>query len=351
MQFLFTLFDFQQNKAPEKPAETKPADKPDTGSKEKEAEVAKERLVKPSSIKRPRLPSGTPPKPAPRPKRESREEKKVERPEEQKEEKPEEKKVEKPEENKLEKTEEKKGEKQEQKKEEEPEEKKVEKPEEKELEEKREKKPAETKEEKPEEKNVEEAEKKPEVEGKKNEAVEEDKTEKEKAEETQPKIGVNDKERQPSEKETEVSVDKVVDKVEKSEVKKEEKPLEDKENVDGKPEKEERRKSGTKQEGSMDDLWLKQEPGKQALRPGGRSNSLKVQRTTSTEKVTTARSATLPKPWSPGQAPSSMLSRKLSWELPKVGDDAAVRGAKKDRSDTRGEETIQEDAEEQNSKM
>ena len=136
----------------------------------------------------------------------------------------------------------------------------------------------------------------------------------------------------------------------KPEEKKEVKAIEGKDNVDGTIKKIETRKTnkpaaGPKQEGSVDDLWLKRETGKEALRPGGRSNSLKVQRSTSTDKTPSVRSATLPKPWSPGQGPSSMLSRKFSWELPKVGSEESARG-KMERSESRGEETIQEDSEE-----
>ena len=72
----------------------------------------------------------------------------------------------------------------------------------------------------------------------------------------------------------------------KPEEKKEVKAIEGKDNVDGTIKKIEMRKTnkpaaGPKQEGSVDDLWLKQETGKEALRPGGRSKSLKVQRSTS----------------------------------------------------------------------
>ena len=268
-------------------------------------EVSKETLVKPSSVKRPRLPSGTPPKPAPRPKP---------KPAENKEEKPEEKKVEKPEIKLVKK----------------PEEKKVEEPEAK-----VEVKVGQKKEE----------EKVTEVDGKKKAVAKEEETVEEG---TKPKMGGTEKERKASEKESEQL------KQEKEAETKDVKSTEDK--VDGNNEKRETQKSGTtdkgvigtKRTGTLDDIWVQKESGKQALRPGGRSNSLKVQRTTSIEK-TAARSATLPKPWSPGQGPSSLLTRKLSWEPPAVVDEEFVR-KEKDRSGNRGEETIQEVAEEQSNK-
>ena len=306
-----------QNKTPEKPAETKPDEK-DTGSKGADVEVSKETLVKPSSVKRPRLPSGTPPKPAPRPKP---------KPAENKEEKPEIKLVKKPEEKKVE----------------EPEAKVVEKVGQKKEEEKKEEKTEASKTNIEEEKKEEE--KVTEVDGKKKAVAKEEETV-EKG--TKPKMGGTEKERKASEKESEQL------KQEKEAETKDVKSTEDK--VDGNNEKRETQKSetidkgviGTKRTGALDDIWVQKESGKQALRPGGRSNSLKVQRTTSIEK-TAARSATLPKPWSPGQGPSSLLTRKLSWEPPAVGDEEFVR-KEKDRSGNRGEETIQEVAEEQSNK-
>lgn len=229
-----------------------------------------------------------------------------------------------------------------------PEAKKVEEPEAKVAEKVGEKKEEEKKKEKPEESkgNVEEEkkeeEKVTEVDGKKKAVAKEEETVEVG---TKPKIGGTEKERKASEKESEQlkqekeaeakDVKSTVDKVdEKQETKKSE--MKDKGVI------------GTKRTGTLDDIWVQKELGKQALRPGGRSNSLKVQRTTSNEK-TAARSATLPKPWSPGQGPSSLLTRKLSWEPPAVSDEEFVR-KEKDRSGNRGEETIQEVAEEQNNK-
>ncbi|KAJ7337235.1 hypothetical protein OS493_010092 [Desmophyllum pertusum] len=74
--------------------------------------------------------------------------------------------------------------------------------------------------------------------------------------------------------------------------------------------------------------------------------SLKMQRSTSGTEKPSVRSATLPKPWSPAQAPSSLLSRKLSWEMPKVGDEDYVRSARKERSGSSAEEPIPEVSEE-----
>ena len=301
-----------QNKTPEKPAETKPDEK-DTGSKGADVEVSKETLAKPSSVKRPRLPSGTPPKPAPRPKP---------KPAENKEEKPEEKKVEKPEIKLVKK----------------PEEKKVGEPEAK-VEDKVGASKTNVGEEKKEEEKVTEVDGKKKAGAKEGETVEEG---------TKPKMGGTEKERKASEKESEQL------KQEKEAETKDVKSTEDK--VDGNNEKRETQKSetidkgvtGSRRTGTLDDIWVQKGSGKQALRPGGRSNSLKVQRSTSIEK-TAARSATLPKPWSPGQGPSSLLTRKLSWEPPSVGDEEFVR-KEKDRSGNRGEETIQEVAEEQSNK-
>lgn len=281
-------------------------------------EVSKETLVKPSSVKRPRLPSGTPPKPAPRPKP---------KPAENKEEKPEIKLVKKPDEKKVK----------------EPEAKVVEKVGQKKEEEKKEEKTEASKTNVEEEKKEEE--KVTEVDGEKKAVAKEEETVEEG---TKPKMGGTEKERKASEKESEQL------KQEKEVETKDVKSTEDK--VDGNNEKRGTQKSetivkgviGTKRTGTLDDIWVQKESGKQALRPGGRSNSLKVQRTTSIEK-TAARSATLPKPWSPGQGPSSLLTRKLSWEPPVVGDEEFVR-KEKDRSGNRGEETIQEVAEEHSNK-
>lgn len=96
-----------------------------------------------------------------------------------------------------------------------------------------------------------------------------------------------------------------------------------------------------------DDLWVARESGKEALRPGGRSMSLKVQRTTSGTEKTAMRSATLPKPWSPGQAPSNMLSRKLSWDRANAGEED---GRRTKRSASSSDEGIPEVSEDQISK-
>ena len=306
------------------------------GSKEVKPEVAKEGLVKPSSFKRPRLPSGTPPKPAPRPdkKKEPKEEKKAEKPEEKKEEKPEVKKEEKPTIEKEVKQEVKEEEKPEVK-EDKPEVKPVEKKEE-EPDGKKQKEP-----EKEEKKEVAEAKEKP-TEGKLSvEQVKKEEEEK-KTEETE----ANEKEEKPS-KESEEPKEEVKQKLEDVGA--------DTENVDGKVangETQIKDKDDSETAVAKDDLWVKRDSGKEALRPGGRSLSLKMQRSTSaTEKVAPSlRSATLPKPWSPGQAPSSMLSRKLSWELPKVGDEDAAHGVKKERSGSTTEEPIPELSEDQSSK-
>lgn len=96
-----------------------------------------------------------------------------------------------------------------------------------------------------------------------------------------------------------------------------------------------------------DDLWVARESGKEALRPGGRSMSLKMQRTTSGTEKTAMRSATLPKPWSPGQAPSNMLSRKLSWDRANAGEED---GRRTKRSASSSDEGIPEVSEDQISK-
>lgn len=329
---LFAIFDFRQNKTSDKPVESKPAEpvKETTGNKETDLDVTKEKLVKPSSFKRPRLPSGTPPKPAPRPakkdlKKEPQEEKKEEKGEEKTERKPEEKPEVKKEEKKEEKPEVKKEDQQE-KKEEEPDGKK-------------------------EEKTLTEPKKEEEVEGKdeieENVSVEEVKKKEEetKKEQTEAKEGNSSTElEEPNEnvkqKLEDINADSGISK--------------ETENVDGKVENGQthniKKKGDNETAEAKDDLWVKRDSGKEALRPGGRSLSLKIQRSTSgTDKGPTAsvRSATLPKPWSPGQAPSSMLSRKLSWEMPKAGGEDAVKGAKKERSGSTSEDPIPEDSEEQ----
>ena len=308
-------------------------------------EATKEKLVKPSSYKRPRLPSGTPPKPAPRPakkdlKKEPQEEKgeeekpgvkKEEKPEERKEEKPEVTREEKPEEKKEEKPEERKEGKQEdnkavkpEKKEEEPDGKK----EEQTLTEQKKEEAVEVKEKIAENVSVDEVKKK----------EEETKKEETEAKETKPRAELKEPNENGKKKLEDVSADSGVSK----------------ENVDGKVENGEthniEKKGDNQTAAAKDDLWVKRDSGKEALRPGGRSLSLKIQRSTSgTDKgpAASVRSATLPKPWSPGQAPSSMLSRKLSWEMPKSGSEDAVRGAKKDRSGSTSEVPIPEDSEEQ----
>ncbi|XP_078365428.1 uncharacterized protein LOC144649735 isoform X2 [Oculina patagonica] len=335
-----------RNKPADKPAESKPPEptKATTESKEAAPEVTKERLVKPSSFKRPRLPSGTPPKPAPRPdkkkepKEEKKEETKVEKPEVKKEEKPEEKKVEKPEvkkeetrEVKEDKPEDKKEVKPEEKKEEEPDGKKEEEPKKEELDEVVENK------EKPVENLPVEEVKKEEDGQKKEETQANEREEKPSKELKEPKEEVKQK---LGDVGADTSVGKGVERTEK---------------VGGKVANGEtkiKEKDGSKTTEAKDDLWVKREAGKEALRPGGRSMSLKMQRSTSaTEKVgPSLRSATLPKPWSPGQAPSSMLSRKLSWEIPKVSEEDAGRGVKKERSGSTTEEPILEVSEDQSSK-
>lgn len=304
--------------------------------------------MKPSSFKRPRLPSGTPPKPAPRPdKKDVKKEPKEERKEE---EKPEVKKEDKPEEKKEEKPEMKEEDKKEGKREEKPDVKEEDK-----QEEKKEVKPEGRKEEEPdgekEEQTFKEQEKEEAVEDKEriveNISVEEVKKEEEetKKEETQVKegkliAGLDESNEKVKQKLEDVSAN--------SRVRKEV------ENVDGKVEngetQNEEKKDDNETAVAKDDLWVKRDSGKEALRPGGRSMSLKIQRSTSgTEKgpASSVRSATLPKPWSPGQAPSSMLSRKLSWEMPKAGDQDAARGAKKERSGSTGGEPIPEVSEDQ----
>lgn len=284
--------------------------------------------MKPSSLKRPRLPSGTPPKPAPRP---AKKDLKREAQEEKREEKGEEKPA--------------------VKKEDKPEDKKEEKPEVKE----------EIKAVKPEEKRDEELDGKREEQTltaqKREEAVED----KEKVVENVSVEEVKKKEEETKKEETEAKEGKPSTELEEPNVKQK---LEDvsadsgvskeAESVDGKVDNGETRhiEKGGDNEAAVakDDLWVKRDSGKEALRPGGRSMSLKIQRSTSgTEKgqAASVRSATLPKPWSPGQAPSSMLSRKLSWEMPKAGGEDAVRGAKKERSGSNSEEPIPEDSEDQ----
>ena len=285
--------------------------------------------MKPSSFKRPRLPSGTPPKPAPRPakkdlKKEPQEEKKEEKGEEKKEEKPAVRVDGKPKEKKEEKAEEKKEEKPEVKEEEKQEEIKALKPEAK-------------NEEEPDGKKEEQA-----LTGLKKEEAVEDK------EKTVENVSVEEGEKK--EKETK----KEDTEAKEGEPSTEEQNKNESENVDEKIENGETHNIEKKDVDEIavakDDLWVKRDSGKEALRPGGRSMSLKIQRSTSgTEKgpATSVRSATLPKPWSPGQAPSSMLSRKLSWEMPKAGGEDVLR--KKERSGSTSGEPIPEDSEDQSS--
>lgn len=296
--------------------------------------------MKPSSFKRQRVPSGTPPKPAPRPakkdlKKEPQEEKKEEKGEDKTEGKPAVKKEDKPKEEKEEKPEEKKEEKPKEKKEEKPDEKTEEKPEVK-KEDKHEEINA-VKEEEPDGKKEEQTlteQKKEEAVEDKNKNLENVSVEevKKKAEETK-KEDTEAKEGKPS---TELK----------------ERNGNEAENVDGKVENGEthniKKKDDNETAVAKDDLWVRRDTGKEALRPGGRSMSLKIQRSTSgTEKgpAGSVRSATLPKPWSPVQAPSSMLSRKLSWEMPKAGGEDALR--KKERSGSTSGEPIPEDSEDQ----
>lgn len=296
--------------------------------------------MKPSSFKRPRLPSGTPPKPAPRP---AKKDLKKDGQEEKREEKGEEKPAVKKEDKTIE------------KKDEKPEEKKEEKPEVKE-----ENTQGEIKAVKPEAKKEEEPDGKREeqilTEVKRDEAVE-DKEKlvgnvsveevKKKDEETK-KEETEAKEEKPSTESEEPNVKQKLNVDADFEIGKEA------ESVDGKVENggthNIEKKDDNERTVAKDDLWVKRDSGKEALRPGGRSMSLKVQRSTSgTEKgpAASVRSATLPKPWSPGQAPSSMLSRKLSWEMPKAGGEDVVRGVKKERSGSTNEEPIPEDSEDQ----
>lgn len=337
---LFAIFDFRQSKTSDKPVESKPAEpeKETTGNKETDLDVTKEKLVKPSSFKRPRLPSGTPPKPAPRPakkdlKKEPQEEKREEKGEEKTEKKPDEKPEVKKEEKKEEKPEvtnedkpEVKKEDQQEKKEEEPDGKK----EEKILTKPKKEEGVEGKEEIEEIVSVEEVKKK----------EEETKTEQTEAKEGKSSTQLEKPNENVKQKLEDINADSGVSK--------------EAENVDGKVENGEthtiQKKGDNETAEAKDDLWVKRDSGKEALRPGGRSLSLKIQRGTSgTDKGPTAsvRSATLPKPWSPGQAPSSMLSRKLSWEMPKAGGEDAVKGAKKERSGSTSEDPIPEDSEEQ----
>ena len=304
--------------------------------------------MKPSSFKRPRLPSGTPPKPAPRPAKkdvkkegqeEKREDKGEEKTEKMTEEKPAVKKENKPKEKKEEKPEEKKEEKPEVKEENRQEEIKAVKPEAK-------------KEEEPDGTRAE----KISTEQRKEEAVED----KEKIVQNVSVEEVKKKEEETKNEETVVTEGKPSTVLEDPNVKQKLDVSADSgvgkeaEGVGGKVENggthNVEKEDDNEKAVAKDDLWVKRDSGKEALRPGGRSMSLKVQRSTSgTEKgpAASVRSATLPKPWSPGQAPSSMLSRKLSWEMPKAGGEDAVRGAKKERSGSTNEEPIPEDSEEQ----
>lgn len=294
---------FERKKVPLKPVDSKPKVEAGAGDKKAEWEVTKEKLVKPSSLKRPKIPSGIPPKPAPRPpKKESPKE--VEKPAVEKNEDPSKQIV----------ADQADGEKVE-----------VVNP----------------------DNQVAKKEEKPEVKKEDEKFKEENNKDLEK---TSEKLGDTKKETNPMIEGAEN--EKIMQNAEKPEQKgREEKTTEDKEIPDKTIEKKEKVTIAepTNKVDSMDDLWLRRESGKEALRPGGRSLSLKVQRSTSTEKAASARSATLPKPWSPGQAASSMLSRKLSWELPKVGSEDLLK-AKTMRSDSLSEEAIKEDSEEQSPK-
>lgn len=303
---------FGRKIVPGKPVDTKPADETNAGKKNNGSEVTKEKLVKPSSFKRPRLPSGTPPKPAPRPPRK-------ESPKQEREKDKDEKEVKQKEEQTKAGVTDQPGGKQ-------PE---TEVP----------------------EKQPDKKEPTPEVKREEEQAKEENTKEtegtSEKAtgdkEESKSTAAVEEKEKLTHEAKTFEQESLKGTTTQESEVPNKTVEKNDKQKIVEPADK-------TKQVESLDDLWVTQKLGSNAVRPGGRSNSLKVQRSTSTEKSTsTVRSATLPKPWSPGQVPSSMLSRKLSWELPKVGVEDPFK-EKKERSDSRGEETIQEDSEEQNVK-
>ena len=280
--------------------DSKPKVEAGAGDKKAEWEVTKEKLVKPSSLKRPKIPSGIPPKPAPRPpKKESPKE--VEKPAVEKNEDPSKQSV----------ADQADGEKVEVGNS---------------------------------DNQVAKKEEKPEVKKEDEKFKEENNKDLDK---TSEKLGDTKKETNPMSEGAEN--EKIMQNAEKPEQKgREEKTTEDKEIPDKTIEKKEKVTIAepTNKVDSMDDLWLRRESGKEALRPGGRSLSLKVQRSTSTEKAASARSATLPKPWSPGQAASSMLSRKLSWELPKVGSEDLLK-AKTMRSDSLSEEAIKEDSEEQ----
>lgn len=350
-------------KAAEKPADSKPSEPdkvskpvPATGSKEADTEVAKEGLVKPSSFKRPRLPSGTPPKPAPRPdKKDSRKESKEEKKEEKREDKPEVKKEVKPEEKVEAKPEIAKEGKLEEKKEVKPEEKKEEKPVEKGQEQ------PDGKKEEPEEEKAEKVEEKEKIVEVTEKVVEslsvEEGKKKEEQEDMKTKSGVDEeKEHTPSEgleEPTKKAKQKVEDVLPETEVSKGVESREAKESLVGNTENVEvKEKDGSESAVAKDDSWVSRETGKEALRPGGRSASLKMQRSTSGTEKTHApamRSATLPKPWSPGQAPSNMLSRKLSWELPKAGEEDARR-TRKERSASSSDVPIPEVSEDQSSK-
>ena len=280
--------------------DSKPKDETGAGDNKTGSEVTKEKLVKPSSLKKPKIPSGIPPKPAPRPPKKEWP-KEVNKAAVEKNEDPSKENV----------ADQPDGEKP-----------KVVNP----------------------DSQVAKKEEKPEVKREEKKVKEENNKDVEKTDE---KLGDTKKE-----------INRMTEGAEKEKITQdakrpeqeglEEKTTEEKELPDKTIEKKEKVTIAepTKKGDSMDDLWLRQESGKEALRPGGRSLSLKVQRSTSTEKAASARSATLPKPWSPGQAASSMLSRKLSWELPKVGSEDLLK-TKTMRSDSRGEEAIKEDSEEQ----
>lgn len=322
-------------KVTDKPADSKPTEPdkglqpaPAPGSKETGPQIAKEGLVKPSSFKssRPRLPSGTPPKPAPRPgkkdsKKESREEKKDEN------------------------------------KEKEPEVKKEVQSEAKEsvkLEVLKNEQPKETKEVIPETKQSEKqeeldgkVEKVEKVEGKEKPEEVKDKVVDSSSVEDGKKTEEEDKKEIKTEENIETPTEGVQEQTGKAKEKVEDVGSEIERVESAKMEEEVKKKDGHESAVVKDDLWVSRENGKEALRPGGRSMSLKVQRSTSGTEKQALRSATLPKPWSPGQAPSNMLSRKLSWDRPKAGEED---GRRTKRSASSSDEGILEVPEDQFSK-
>lgn len=76
---------------------------------------------------------------------------------------------------------------------------------------------------------------------------------------------------------------------------------------------------------ATDDLWVKRPTNNQSPRPSPktpRSNSLSYKSGSAGggKPIVKGRSATLPKPWSPGKASGAALSRKLSWEMPSASE-------------------------------